>query len=161
LRPEVRKIVVLRAGRAKNSFSPDGPLTWGEIDLLRTDLFTPTLAGLLPPNPVKPGDTWKATDPPVAELTDLEKIDEGSVECRLEELTTVAGRKVAHIRLGGTLKGVNEDGPTRQVLSGTLYFDLEGNFISYLSIKGEHQLLDKQGKVAGTNEGQFILTRSL
>src|SRR5262245_26125798 len=41
LRPEVRRIVVLRAGRAKNSFSPDGALTWGEIDLLRTDIFAP------------------------------------------------------------------------------------------------------------------------
>src|SRR5262249_22564175 len=41
LRPEVKKVVVGKAGRAKNFFSPDGPLTWGEIDLLRTDLFTP------------------------------------------------------------------------------------------------------------------------
>ena len=33
-------------------FSPDGPLTWGEIDVVRTDVFNPAaIPGLLPPGP--------------------------------------------------------------------------------------------------------------
>ena len=41
LRPGVRRLVVLRSRSAKVPFSPDGPLTWGEIDLIRTDVFNP------------------------------------------------------------------------------------------------------------------------
>jgi hypothetical protein len=161
LRSDVRKIIVGKTGRLKNFFSPDGPLTWGEIDLLRTDLFTPVLAGLLPSQPVKPGDSWKGSEAAAVELTDMEKVEDGHLECRLEEITTIAGRRVAHIKLSGTLRGVNEDGPNRQSLAGTLYFDLESNHLSYLSFKGVHELLDKDGQTAGTIEGQFVLTRTL
>jgi hypothetical protein len=161
LRPDVKKIVVQKSGRTKNFFSPDDPLTWGEIDLLRTDLFTPALAGLLPPEPAKPGDSWKVSETAAVELTDMEKIDEGQLECRFEEITIIAGRRVAHIKLSGTLRGINEDGPNRQTLAGTLYFDLESKHLSYLSFKGVHELLDKDGQTAGTIEGQFVLTRTL
>src|SRR5262249_35263178 len=48
LRPAVRRVVMLRLNNTEVPFSPDGPLTWGEIDLLRTDVFTPALVGMLP-----------------------------------------------------------------------------------------------------------------
>lgn len=159
LRPEVRRLVVLRAKNAKVPFSPDGPLTWGEIDLIRTDLFTPLLAGLLPERPVKVGDRWGAAAGAVAELTDMERIEEGGLECRLEEVATLAGRRHARISLAGTVRGVNEDGPTRQQLDGYFYFDLESNHLSYLTFRGVHSLLDAAGKEAGKIEGRFVLTR--
>src|SRR5262245_14477848 len=56
LRPGVRRLVLLRLQNTEIPFSPDGPLTWGEIDLIRTDVFTPALAGLLPGQPVRPGE---------------------------------------------------------------------------------------------------------
>src|SRR3954463_4503256 len=37
LRPEVRRLILLRHNNTEVPFSPDGPLTWGEIDLIRTD----------------------------------------------------------------------------------------------------------------------------
>src|SRR5262245_29207131 len=54
LRPDVRRMVILRQNQYEVPFSPDGPLTWSEIDLVRTDVFTPALVGLLPKNPVAP-----------------------------------------------------------------------------------------------------------
>src|SRR5579884_3130490 len=59
LRPAVRRLVLLRDGPRKAPFSPDGPLTWSEIDQVRTDTLTPLLAGLLPDRPVRPGDAWE------------------------------------------------------------------------------------------------------
>src|SRR5207302_9654634 len=44
IRPAVRRLVLLRHNNTEVPFSPDGPLTWGEIDLVRTDVFTPALA---------------------------------------------------------------------------------------------------------------------
>jgi hypothetical protein len=159
LRPEVRKVVLLLAKNRKGPFSPDGPLTWGEIDLIRTDVFAPTLTGLLPEKAVQIDDRWKATEASIKELTDMEKIDEGEVECRLEQFTALEKRRHARVAFSGTVRGVNEDGPTKQHLTGYYYFDLESNHLSYLFLKGVNSLIDKDGKEVGRVEGRFTLTR--
>jgi hypothetical protein len=158
LRPEVRRLVLLRRQKFKGPFCPEGPLTPGEIDLIRTDVFTPALVGLLPAQAVKAGDRWTVTTAAVQELTDLDQI-EGKVECRLDDVTTLNKRRCARVFLSGTVKGVNEDGPSEQKLEALYYFDLESNHLSYLSLKGIHTLLDKDGKEVGRIEGQFVLTR--
>jgi hypothetical protein len=161
LRPEVKRLVVMKRPHAKVPFSPDGPLTWGEIDMLRTDIFVPALAALLPTVPVKPGDTWRVGEGAVTELTDMEKIERGTLTAKFEVIETIGGRRVAHITLAGELVGVNEDGPNRQKLTGRLYFDLDAGMITYLSINGEHFLLDKNGGVHGKMAGEFVLVRAL
>lgn len=161
LRPAVKRLIILRKDNTEVPFSPDGPLTWGEIDLIRTDVFTPALVGLTVDRPVRSGERWTASEAAVRELTDLERIDEGKVECRLEQITTLEGRKHARVALAGTVRGLNEDGPNRQQLDGYFYFDLESNHISYLYLKGIHAMLDKEGKEVGRVEGRFILTRQV
>jgi hypothetical protein len=159
IRPGVRRLVLLRLENAEVPFSPDGPLTWGEIDLVRTDVFTPALAGLLPDKPVRPGDHWTAAAAAVQELTDLERIEEGRLECRFEQVATLGKRRHARVTLAGSARGVNEDGPNRQQLDGYLFFDLESQHISYLSLQGTHTLLDKEGKTLGNVTGRFVLSR--
>jgi hypothetical protein len=159
LRPEVRRLILLRHQNKEVPFSPDGPLTWGEIDLIRTDVFTPALVGLLPGHPVTLGDRWSATQSAIQELTDLERIEEGSLECRLEQFTTVEKRRHARISFHGVIRGANEDGPNRQELEGYLFFDRESNHLGYLYLRGKHFMLDKDGKEVGRVEGRFVLTR--
>ncbi|MBX9582256.1 MAG: hypothetical protein K2X87_18285 [Gemmataceae bacterium] len=161
IRPAVRRMVVIRAGDRRAPFSPDGPLTWGEIDVVRTDVFVPaTIPGLLPPNAVKPGQSWKASTAAVTELTDLETIDDGGVAVELAGVTTVDNRRVARLRVFGTIRGVNQDGPNRQKLDGTAYFDLDAGLLTYLSVRGTHELLDGQtGHTVGVIDGQFTMTR--
>ncbi len=159
LRPNVRRLVVLRHQQMEVPYSPDGPLTWGELDLVRTDVFTPSLAGLFPSSDVSVGNRWPATGDAVKELTDLERIEEGGLECSLEGLTTVEKRRCARVTFTGTVRGVNEDGPNRQRIEGYCYFDLDSNHLSYLYLKGTSSLLDKSGAIIGDVEGQFVLTR--
>lgn len=159
LRAGVRRLVLVRMKNTEVPFSPDGPLTWHEIDLIRTDVFTPALTGLLPDHPVRPGDRWTAATAAVQELTDMERIDEGKLECRLQEITTLSNRRHARVAVSGSVRGINEDGPNRQQLDGWFFFDLESNHLSYLTLKGTHMLLDKDGKEAGRVEGRFVLTR--
>jgi hypothetical protein len=159
LRAPVRRLVILRDKNVKVPFSPDGPLTWGEIDLVRTDLFSPMLAGLLPDKVVRPGDRWTAANTAIQELTDMERLEEGQVECRFEQITTLSKRRHARVAFTGNVRGINEDGPNRQQLDGYFFFDLESNHLSYLSLKGLSLLLDKEGKTLGRIEGRFVLTR--
>jgi hypothetical protein len=155
LRPGIRRMVVLRRGSREVPFSPDGPLMFGEIDLVRTDVFTPALSGLLPTRPVRLQDRWPATAAVIEELTDLERIEEGTLECRL---TAIAGR-TATVTFSGNVRGVNEDGPVRQQLDGTLSFDLDAGLITGLNLTGIKTLLDGQGRPTGRVEGRFSLTR--
>jgi hypothetical protein len=161
IRPEVRRMVVLRLNQVEVPFSPDGPLMWGELDLVRTDVFTPALAGLLPAGSVRPGDRWPAANSAVQELTDMERIDQGQVECRLTEITKVQNRRMARVSFSGTVSGLNEDGLNRQRLEGFFFFDLESNHLSFITLNGTSMLLDKDGKEVGRVEGQFTLTRQI
>jgi len=161
IRPVVRRMVVLRRGTREVPFSPDGPLTFAEIDLVRTDVFTFALGGLLPGQAVNIGDRWPASLSAVEELTDLERIEQGGLECQLASITNENGKQLALVRFTGTIRGVNEDGPTRQELTGSYTFDLTDNLLAGISLSGVHSLLDKDGNVAGRIEGKFQLTRQV
>ncbi len=159
LRPEVYRLVLLRRDNVEVPFSPDGSLTWGEIDLVRTDVFTPALTGLLPEQPVRPGDRWAAQRAALQKLTGMDHIDEGSVECRLEQVTILEKRRHARVVFSGTVRGTNEDGPNRQQLDGYFFFDLDSQHLSYLYLNGITAMLDKDGQEMGRIEGRFVLTR--
>src|SRR6185295_8095631 len=117
--------------------------------------------GLLPPNAVRKGQTWKASPAAVAELTDMEKVEAGEIVVELVGVTEVERKRVARLKITGTVRGVNEDGPNVQMLEGTAYFDLDAGLLTYLSLKGTHKLLDGSGQTVGLIEGQFTMNRSL
>ena len=162
IRPSVRRMVVIRSGDRKAPFSPDGPLTWNEIDVVAADVFCPaTVTGLLSAGAVRPGQGWTATPAAVAELTNITQVEQGGLGITYVGPTTVGGRKVARLRMSGSVRGVDKDGPCVHRLEGTAYFDMDGRFLSYLSIKGTHDLLDGNGQTAGQVEGQFVMTRTV
>jgi hypothetical protein len=160
LRSAVRRLVLMKKGHAKVPFSPDGPLMWSEIDLLRTDYMVAALAGMLPEKAVEIGDTWTPTPEALVELTDLEKIQKSDLICTLDLVQSNGPRRIAHVTFKGNITGINEDGPVRQKLAGKLQVDLGAASITYLKIEGEHYLLDDKGKDAGRITGTFELTRT-
>ena len=160
LRPEARRLVILRHKQYEVPFCPAGPLTWGEIDLVRTDVFVPALQGLLPTQPVRPGDRWNADNIAIQELTDLEKIDSAQFVCTFEKITTLLGRRNAHVNFEGKVQGVGEDGNAMHELRGSFYVDVDAHFLCYLYVKGTHHLLGKDGKPLGKIEGSFVMTRT-
>lgn len=162
IRKEVRRMVVLRSIAAKSPFSPDGPLTWNEIDVVKHDVFAPVLAaGLLPAKAVKPGDSWIATAAAVRELTDLERVDKGELKIAFVRIVDFDGKQRARLSLAGTIRGVDSNGPARHTLDGTAYFDLESQLLTYITLKGSHELLDGDGKPSGRIDGRFTLTRTI
>ena len=162
IREGVRRMVVLRSEKGKKApFSPDGPLLWSEIDVVKHDIFTPVLvAGLLSKDDVKPGDKWTANAAAIAELTDLDTLDEGGIAVEFASVVTLNQRKLAKLAITGTVRGTNEDGPTRQKLDGTAYFDLEAGRLTYLKLNGVHEMLGDDGKAIGRIDGTFTMTRT-
>lgn len=161
IRPEVRRMVVMRSDKGKKApFSPDGPLAFDDIDVVKSDLFCPALVpGLLPAKAVTAGTRWRATDEAVADLTDLEKVEGGGLDVEFVGVIESNKRKYAKLSLSGTVKGTSEDGPSRQQIDGTAYFDLEANRLSYLKLNGVHEMLDDKGQATSKIEGSFTLTR--
>lgn len=155
LRPAVSRLVILRQDNIEAPFSPDGPLKLSEVDLIRTDVFIPALAGLLPKNGVTPGDTWKADDGAARELTDLSQITSGGLTCRFDKIDG----NLAKISFSGTIDGLGENGPTRHELDGFVYFDTGVNLLTYVSLKGTEHLQGEKGQSAGKVSGTFVLTR--
>ncbi len=159
LRKEVRMMVILRERNTEVAFSPSGPLLIAELELIRPDVFTPSLAEMLPKTPVKTGDRWSAGEWAAQELTDLEKINASNLQCTFERRDTVNQHPVALISFQGTVEGVDENGPARHELDGSFYFDLQTKMITYLSLRGKHSLLFKNGQVRGQTQGNFVVTR--
>jgi hypothetical protein len=160
LRPEANRLVILRTKQVEVPFCPTAPLLWSEIELVRTYVFVPALQGLFPTESVRAGDRWQADRIAVQELTDVEKIDQADFTCTLDKVTTLLGRRTAHVSFTGKVRGIGEDGPALHELRGIYYFDLDANFLSYLYVKGTHHLLDKAGNATGKIDGTFVITRA-
>lgn len=160
LRPAARRRVIWRTAAGQlDSFSPDGPLMWSELDQVKWEIFTPLLAGLLPDRQVSPGDRWQANNSLIMTLTDLETLETGELTCAFRGVEAKAGRLVAVIDFKGVVTGVNADGPNRQRLDGTAYFDLEQELVCFISLSATSWMLDAQQREVGKIDGLFQLTR--
>lgn len=161
IRPAVRRMVVLRSPEGKKApFSPDGPLMFGEIDAVRVDLFAPVLvSGLLPAKAVKSGESWAMTKSAAIDLTGLESIDSGELTVTLIGTVVIQGRSQHRLAITGSVRGQSEDGPTRQTIDATAYFDPKPAMLTYLSLKGIQELLDEKGNIAGRLTGRLTMTR--
>ena len=156
LRPALNPIVILRQGTTEVPFSPRGPMTLGEVDLLRTDVFVGALGGLLPPPGTAPGGSWKASDAAVRELTDLEMIQKGSIDCTF---TPQSGTNPARVSFRGLVEGPQEEGLARHEITGSLEPDGSGG-IRVLDMQASQLLLGPGGTERGRIAGRFSLERT-
>lgn len=163
VRAAVRRMVVLRseAGQ-KVPFSPDGPLTLAEIDVVRNDLFSPALVtGLLPKQAAGVGNRWPASAQAVTELTDYSTVEKNELLVELVAFVTLDGRRHAKLTLKGEVRGQGEDGFGIQTFAGTAYFELDRKMLVSLNLSAKNQLLGPDGKtVNGEVAGTFVVKRA-
>ncbi len=159
LRQSAQRIVIRRVDRENTIFSPDAPLTTQELDLLRAEVFTPALAGFLAAKPVKVGDRWQPAADAASELTGIDPIQSGAINCTLREIKSAATGAVARVALSGTVSGPSEQGPSRQTVEGYFLFDLDHQLITSLVFSGQSEILNDDGKVVQKLEGRYELTR--
>ena len=156
LRPQLQHVVLDRKGLQAVTFSPDGPMLIGELEQIRTDVFLPRLTGLLPKQDVVPGNSWKATNEAVQELTDMQKVDSGSLHCVFSQMETA---DVALIKFDGQVTGATPTGSNQQTIQGNYRFDLKAQRLVALKFEVTSILMDRDRKRVGDISAVYSMTR--
>lgn len=161
LRTVIKKIILVRDTPQDVTFSPDGPMTLVELEQVRTDVFLPRLAGLFPAQPVGVNESWAAGAQAVQELTDLQQIQSGQLQCTLNKIEKSAGRTLAIVNLSGKVSGTSQQGPNQQTLQGKYHFDLDTQRLTFLQFEVTSVILDKNQKKIGDITARYRLVREL
>ncbi len=130
LRLERRLIVIESNPKSAIQFSPNGPLTREELELIATPASGLALEALLPAQPTKIGSQWKLDDSTVARLLGLEAVSEHDVACTLDSVKD----QVAIVSLAGKITGAVSGISSDVELKGKLNFDLKQRAVTWLTL---------------------------
>jgi hypothetical protein len=111
-------------------FSPLGPLTHDELELIDVQGNTLLLARLLPGKEVAIGAKWAHDDAFAASLLNLDAI----VENKLESTLNRVDDRVAIIEMSGFVEGSVGGVTTRIEVTAKYNFDLDASYISWLAM---------------------------
>jgi quinol monooxygenase YgiN len=134
LSPEHRLIGLEITPEAVTHFCPNGPLTSDELELVRAVGDSLLLDGLLPGEPVRLGQKWKAPDELMAALCGLERLNVNTVETFLKDATP----DVARLELAGRVEGTREGAAVRIELRAKCRFDRATGRIDWFAMKEKH-----------------------
>ena len=150
-RPERSFIVSQRTRDRLLSFSPKGPLTHEELEL--TEHFdSMAIPGILPGREVEVGDSWKVANAAVQALCSLEALISHELSCKF---TKVEG-DVAHLLIGGSVKGIELGGEVKLNVTATATFDLKKSRITRVDWQQHDER--EQGPVTPAFKADVTLT---
>lgn len=125
-----RLIVAQRSSEGLYCYSPAGPLTRDELDLI-TEHFNPQcIAGLLPGKDVAVGDTWAVTNPAAQAACMFDGLVKNAL---VGKLTDIKG--VATFTIEGTAEGVEHGAKVTLTVTATGTFDLATKRVTALTWK--------------------------
>jgi hypothetical protein len=130
LRDTRRLIAVQIDGPEVTLFSPQGPLTLDELELIDVLANSLLLDRLLPDEPVAAGAEWEHSDDLVAAILGLERIDKNDV--RSTFIDVAEGK--ARLEMAGRVSGAEEGVSTEIELKGKYHFDLQTKRITWFGI---------------------------
>jgi hypothetical protein len=132
LRPEVALLVAQKRDRGWPVivFSPAGPLSWSELELVQGVGDPLALADLLPEKPVAAGDRWKVREAAAKAMSGYDTITSSNLEAVLES----ADESKARIRLKGRVEGSAFGGPGVIGCDGFATFDREALRLEHLDL---------------------------
>jgi hypothetical protein len=129
-RPEVALLVAERRDESVVVFSPAGPLTRSELEVVEAVGDPLALTGLLPDRPVVRGDHWRVGGDAVRGLSGYDALAANALDASVESLDATA----AIIRLKGEIRGAALGGAGTIACEGTLRFDRAAGQIVRLDV---------------------------
>lgn len=141
--------VVVRDGRPL-LYSPDGPLSREELDLIELPGNSLLIEGLLPEEPVRLNESWKHSDNLLAALLNIEAIGANEVESRLVEVTDDTARIETAGHVNGAIHGV----ATEIELKAKIKVDLSLRRITWFAMA-----LKEQRSIGHVDPGVEVVAR--
>jgi hypothetical protein len=130
LRPEARRLLAeLRTGTVV-VYSPDGPLTRPELELVEGAGDPLILAGLLPTRPVAQSDRWTVARDAVRSLSSYDALASNSLEATLISIDDAT----ATLTLRGQIRGAALGGEGTITCEGSATFDRKAGRVSRLEL---------------------------
>jgi hypothetical protein len=145
LRSDRRIVVMQPKGDETVLFSPLGPLTRDELELIDSPGRPAGIAGLLPAQPVRVTESWAVKDGPLAQLLCLDVITQQDVKANYSELKD----GVALIRFEGKVNGAVTGIATEIELKGSLNIDVARRTATWLA------LMIKENRTVGQAQPGF------
>ncbi|HVX12924.1 MAG TPA: hypothetical protein VHC22_17205 [Pirellulales bacterium] len=150
LREERRLVVADESGGQVKLYSPSGPLTREELDLIDLPANSLLLDRLLPERPVKIGDHWRHDDGLIAELLCLDVVSQSDVESRLKE---VSGDR-ARIELAGHVLGAVGGVATEIEVKAKYRYDFQQRRVTGLGL-----LVKEKRAIGPVNTGLDVVAK--
>ena len=135
LRDSRRLIACHLGGDSATLFSPMGPLTREELDLIEAPGNSAALAMLLPGKRVALRETWQLKEAVIARLVGLETVAEQDVVATFSRVDD----GVAIISLAGKVKGAIGGVSSELELAAKMNFDLKRKMVTWLAMSLEEQ----------------------
>ncbi|MBS0265238.1 MAG: hypothetical protein JSS02_25115 [Planctomycetes bacterium] len=126
LRKSQRLIVSQGQVAGLEIFSPAGPLTYSELELLHVPTDSLAIQGLLTDSEIDLGETWTAPVWSVPLVTGVEAVEKGKLTCKLEKIDD----QVARIGFTGDVTGATVGASSVVELRGHLLFDREQKLVT-------------------------------
>jgi hypothetical protein len=126
-----RLIVAQRAADGTLHFSPDGPLTRDELDLVAEHFDTLCLPGLLPNKAVRPGDTWPIDNGAAQAACLFHGLAKNDLVGKLTEIKDGA----AVLAITGSAEGVEFGAAVKVAVTARAKFDLAVRRVTALEWK--------------------------
>jgi hypothetical protein len=111
-------------------FSPGGPLTRDELEILEVMGNSLLLDALLPAGEIAVGHAWKLPDGVVQALLGLDGVTQHDIKCNVTEITAT----VVRFEIEGQAKGRRHDANMNSELKGKYRFDLRLNRVDWIGL---------------------------
>jgi hypothetical protein len=156
IRSDMRLALGQSTEKGLELWSPSGPYSSDETELIQDVLDTTQLPAFLPKKEVKKGDKWDPPQTAQARACDLEEFITSTIECTLKELT----EEEATIGVSGKIHGLSFGSEVKSNIDATITFDRQENLITKVEWKQIDSRAPSPVSPAGAYEAMIKIERS-
>jgi len=149
LRSDLKRVLLDPVEKGYVIYSPDTKLQYPDLAMLDEHVHLLDLVKFIPSNQLKVGDVWDADPEALAELTGVDRIESGSVRCKVEGTMKIKDRSFLQISGVGSIVGSNGPIKSRNNLRIGLYVDPENGQFSRMRAVGTQETLAPDNRVVG------------
>jgi len=156
IRDDRRLIVAQRPKDQHLVYSPAGPMTREELELVSQHFDTLTLTGVLPSKAVPTGERWKVGNETVQALCQFEALVTNEVTAKLDEVAD----GFASISIGGNASGIELGALAKVTISGRAKFEILAKRLVSIEWTQKDERDQGPASPAATVEATTIVKRS-